>query len=289
MKARRVAFCFSGQTRTWKYCYPMWKKLMDEFDIEPDVFIHTWDHNTNQQRLNTWPDDFQNCDMVDDMADYLSTLNPKKYKIDTISVGKSCIKSTTDKILKYSPDLQPHQTVGWMAPQFYSMMYASFLKQQYEIENSFQYDLVFKFRNDLVLTEHHINRIMTSNIIPDVLDDQTMYTVHSGSSEVAIAGFARVGDVFFIAPSRVYDMICNFYRMIPYIFSMAFDCRGYPPEFYIAYYIKSLHLSFIDMSLDMTIARTPSYEKNLKNKGLNILDCDLIIHEKPENSNKPII
>jgi hypothetical protein len=279
MRKRRVAFCISGQTRKWKYCYPMLKKLMDEFEIEPDIFIHTWDHNTEQSRLGSWEGRFTDHTIDTEMDDYINTLMPKKYKIDTHKKSMDCISSSEDKIRKYMPSITAPITVGWQGPQFYSMMYSSHLKQEYELENGFEYDLVFKFRNDLIVKDSDIDTIMNEKIIPNVLDDSTIFTVHSGTSTVAAAGFARFGDIFFIAPSRTYDMVCNFYRMIPYIYTQVFNAVIYSPEFYLAYYIKSLQLEFIDLDFDLKIARPKSYQVGLKKLGLEPYDCDIIIEE----------
>jgi hypothetical protein len=76
-------------------------------------------------------------------------------------------------------------------------MYSAFLKQQYELENRIEYDLVFKFRNDLLLTEYDINRIINSKIIPDVPDSSVLYTVkNSKSSSSQITGSYLYNNVF---------------------------------------------------------------------------------------------
>ena len=60
----RIAFCLSGQLRTWRDCYQSWQLLFNRFQeqiiingnsqyspyvdesFDVDYFVHTWDFNT---------------------------------------------------------------------------------------------------------------------------------------------------------------------------------------------------------------------------------------------------
>tara|TARA_B110000503_G_scaffold65393_1_gene102797 strand:+ start:3824 stop:4894 length:1071 start_codon:yes stop_codon:yes gene_type:complete len=312
MKKLKVALCFSGQARTWEYCLPTWKKFMAQFEIEPDVFIHTWDFVTDQNRISSqkmnesqevkrkadphyvFKKEIQPSSKCDSVNEYISALNPKKYKIDNKTKSTKVFDDCTNKINKYDkrkhenpehvfeewvhPNGQKIHSAAWMGPQFYSMMYCSFLKQEYEIENNIQYDLVFKFRSDLLMSDFIINHITNSNIIPSVIPDDVVYTVAGGYSPYPAAGFGRVGDIFFGASSRVYDMVCGFYRNIPYMCYEVFTGQNLPPEIFFSYFIKSLKLSIVDIiwmvDPDIKVVREDEYFSNLKKYNIPQLTVD---------------
>jgi hypothetical protein len=317
MKKLKVALCFSGQARTWEYCLPTWKRFMAQFEIEPDVFVHTWDFVTSQNRViaqemqeiadakceadpnyvfEKQPQPSSKCDSVNQ---YISALNPKKYKIDNKTKSTKVFDNCTEEIMKYDkrkhenpehefgewihPNGQRVHPADWMAPQFYSMMYCSFLKQEYEIENDIQYDLVFKFRSDLLLSDFVIDHITNSGVIPSVIPDDVVYTAASGYSPYPAAGWGRVGDIFFCASSRVYDMICNFYRKIPYMCYEVFSGDRVAPEIFLSYYIKSLKLSIDDMAYigaELKIVREDEYFSKLKKYNIEKMECDMEIKGK---------
>ena len=45
MEKMKIAVCFSGQVRTWKYCYQNWIDNLTPLG-EVDYFCHFWDYNS---------------------------------------------------------------------------------------------------------------------------------------------------------------------------------------------------------------------------------------------------
>jgi hypothetical protein len=103
-----------------------------------DFFCHAWDYNTYKHKKINYGEGEQPVywaeDILVDRNELVQTLqlfNPKKFHID----DKSAL---------------PDDDHFFWHSLTYSMMYANYLKKQYEIENNFRYAYVIKTRYDTI-------------------------------------------------------------------------------------------------------------------------------------------
>ena len=130
LKQKRVAICFSGQIRDWQFAK---KNILNFFspsnqsNIKVDYFIHTWDTNTWRYPKTNHP--IFKDKKHNDLNQFLEAYSPVKYHMSVYDAND--------------------WKLAW-DPLFYSFEYSVLLKQQYELENNFVYDIVVKARPDVV-------------------------------------------------------------------------------------------------------------------------------------------
>lgn len=283
MKELRVAFCFSGQLRTWKECYPSWLKFASKFDTPPDIFCHIWDFNSNSARImNITNEQGINQLAIEEIDEFLNIINPSKYVIDGLEKSYEVTNEICNIISKLTDNAILNGSVDWVACQFYSNMHSAFLKHEYELENGFEYDLCFKMRYDMLFSELNIHVLFDK---PTLYNNEyisfngpnqnTLYTIHSGKLDVW--PFISVGDVFYYADSQMFDKISLFYYRLPYIFVKSFKCKIVKPEIYLYFYLKSILGKHIPISIDAKIVRDERYEEVVKSVTQELYNCDIII------------
>ncbi len=142
----KVALCLSGQVRTFRRCFPsQYKKLIAPF--KSDVFIHTWMYSGSyfrDARHHHYTDDY-------DISLY------EKYNTDEYLTDSACLAKLykPKKLLIEKPEKQrfidksPKASFFNALMMYYSIYKANELRQQYEIELGFKYDLVIRCRFDL--------------------------------------------------------------------------------------------------------------------------------------------
>lgn len=286
MKKLKVAFCFSGQLRTWKNCYPSWMKLFSNFETPPDIFCHLWDFNTNTGRITYLTKD-ENIQQIskDEIDEFLEIMKPKKYLIENIDKSKQADGLLNNRILElWNKPEDLHGNIYWIGSQFYSNMYSAFLKHEYEIENNFEYDLCFKIRYDLYFSDYTIELLFNTPIkynggyIPfDKPIPNTIYSVHSG--KLNEWPFITVGDVFYFGDSQIFDKFSLFYYRIAEIFIKSFNGKSAKPEHYLYFYLKSLMGKHTPIYVDPKVMRDEEYEKIVKSHNLELYNCDIINNE----------
>lgn len=234
MVDRRIAFCISGQPRTWKKCYQSWFNCLNHFGTNVDVFAHLWDFNTlpnsvpNAPDLKAW-----------DIPEFIDILKPKKILIES--------KKDVSNINNRHPDVKT--TIFPPAfNQFYSVRKAAYLKRQYEIENNFEYDIVFRLRTDLFLEK-------PVSIEDTTVDMNTMYTCVNHFDQ-EFQDF-RVGDIFYYSNSYAYDQASRFYDFLSYTDAsdVIRNTTMYPPEMAFYFYMKSIGLQNKSIFIDWKVVR----------------------------------
>jgi hypothetical protein len=176
MKKRKIAVCISGQIRTAVESAECFKSFFQDEDI--DVFIHTWyDHSLDNQ---------------DEVISQLKNLyNPKKFQIDE--------SPNTDR-LNFEVMLK-------------TIMLSNELKKKYEIENDIRYDVVVKYRFDILFQKD--TKFPSYDINP-----RTLY-YPQGNEGVIHTDFNNHGmtDVIFWGDSQTIDIACESYRLYKFILS----------------------------------------------------------------------
>lgn len=282
MKQLKAAFCFSGQLRTWKDCYPTWKKLMDQFDTPPDIFCHIWDFNSNTGRIDSLTKE-THIEKVspEEIQSYLDTLKPAKYIIEGQDKSYEVNLFTHMKIQSLLQNKDIQNSIFWAGSQFYGIMYSSFLKREFEMENNFEYDVCFRLRNDLFFSDADIEILFNRSIklnnmfIPiTIINDNTIYSVHSSTSYDW--PYVNIGDIFFFGNSQTYDNFSLFYYRLPDIFVKSFKCKLLKPESYLFFYLKSLLYHHIPLVCDPKIMRDKNYKETLIKYNEPLYNCDKV-------------
>jgi hypothetical protein len=169
MEKRKLAVCISGQIRTAIEAYSSFIKFFKNENI--DVFIHTWyDPNINDHS---------------EVIEKIKTLyKPKTFQIDV---------SPNYERLNFSVMLK-------------SFMLSNQLKKNYEIENDFRYDVVVKYRFDILSPPHII-------FPPDMIQQRTLYYPF-GNLGILESDYKNHGmtDVIFWGDSQTMDIATDVYR-----------------------------------------------------------------------------
>ena len=146
----KVALCLSGQARFLETCYyeSMKPNIID--DLNPDVFIHTWDTSimVDQHFINGTEGVMGDKIPYDLMETMISLYKPKKHIIEPQKYFEQN---------KWSDRLMPSIKSDHMYSMFYSINESNKLKKQYEDENNFIYDWVIRIRFDMAIPSGPLN------------------------------------------------------------------------------------------------------------------------------------
>jgi hypothetical protein len=282
IKPLKIAFCVSGQLRTWDKCYQNICKLvtkLEEKDANVDFFCHSWDFESESTPvlLYTGNDDVVKHDDIT-INDVLAIYKPKDYLFENYEKNKSVVEYIKNEGIKYK-----NQTpITWSSQQFYSLMRAAEMKRNYEINNNIQYDVCIRLRYDQYIPEKEIDNII-SKIFS--IQQNTIHTMHNRKHNTY--PFIIYGDVFWISDSLTYDKVATFYRALPTIDNKLFEeGMGTPPENVLTHYIKHLNIINSEMVLDLRICKTKEFIRKKTDLGLNGLGNNEIFYEDIVNDDE---
>jgi hypothetical protein len=270
----KVAFCLSGQLRTWRKCYSSWLSLFEKFKeqviidgilqdnkfsnetFEVDFFMHTWEFNTiPHYKWNVdWsePDPHKRRKLLEpfnntytplersEIDEIVTLLNPKDYIVEGWDISKN--REVVMDYIATSQTLDKNPIKGhlsWAGSQFYSILKSAYLKRKYEIENGFEYDLCIKCRFDLEFDEN-IKMIFARDF--EIPKKRTIYSVHNRSLDRY--PFNAIGDIFYYSDSQTFDLLTSLYDNIPYIEKSAFG-EGVSIEEVMTYIVRMFQLNNI--------------------------------------------
>ncbi len=137
----RVAICLSGFPRTMEYTFPYLKKyILDK--LNPDIFFYGYsddEHNISAR-------------------DIVSYYNPKQYIIRpyTTEIEEEIWSSYKTKAIN-NPNLPRAKPIQILS-QYYNVLHCNNLKQQYEYNNNFVYDIVIRARTDYYFYREFTNQ-----------------------------------------------------------------------------------------------------------------------------------
>ena len=199
----KVAVCLSGLPRQFKIGYKFHKKnLFDKY--QPDIFIHTW-FNENESEHN----------------EVIDLYKPKKYSIQKdrqIVLPQEYTRGTSERYPAYN-----------VFSLFKSIMESNNLKFQYENENNFTYDWVFRLRFDYALNREFDLENMDNNKIhfSQELQDRFM-----------------VADQFAFSSSQNMEIYSHVYPNLDRYYKMG--------EFMVAEHMITLHMK-LNMMMDKVV------------------------------------
>ena len=268
----RIAFCLSGQLRTWRNCYESWQLLFDRFKeqiiingntqyspyvdetFDVDYFIHTWDFNTTPHYKwdVNWnePDPHKRSELLkpfenayniikkEEILEILNIIKPKKSIIENWEVSKSRKKIMDDIASSQTIHKNPISShISWASSQLYSILKSAHLKREYELENKFEYDLCIRSRFDLNFDEN--NRMIFARDF-EIPQSRTIYSVHSRA--IDSYPFNIIGDILYYSDSQTFDLLSSMYDHMPHIEQNAFSERIKIEEV-MAYIVRMFQLN----------------------------------------------
>lgn len=234
----KIALCFSGAIREFKYCYPSIYKYIIE-PLNPDIFVHGWIIK-NTDKLNVkfkMKSDSCNKEYV------IDKLDPKDYVIDEYTekwesyiikkagiTGIDFLKNIPkkyDKICKtdkYAYKKYVYNACG----MYYKIMKCNELKCKYEKKHNFKYDIVIRIRFDFQWNNYllidDINVIKDNEIVIMKDDYVTMST-------------KITNDKFFYGTSDTMNKFCNIFNDIKRIYDKGLSIQGSDiSEYYLLHF-----------------------------------------------------
>lgn len=241
----KIAICFKGFSRHWRTTYPNWKTLFDKHDT--DVFIHTWDteeYKDHRDVINLESGNLGGHKL--DISAISELYKPKKIIAETYSdFHNKFVNEATwlEEGRKKYMEEYPDRTWMWygryipMMSVFYKWSQVSKLKQQYELENNFTYDVVLHTRTDFAITDEfileHTDHIVTG---PWPNTNHTQHWVDYNKG---------MNDLWAYGPSKKMDMMSNVYERLNEIWDFCMNTDGY--GFFEANNIHSLPITNIKL------------------------------------------
>ena len=283
----KVAFCLSGQLRTWKQCHTSWNLLFEKFkeemwinDIwqypqysketfEIDYFIHTWDFNTPphykwgvdwdnpniftdiqfEEALKLFNDAYTPIDKTE-IEEVIQILKPKDYIIEGWDVSNSRTEDMHNMTILHRLDkTQTHSHISWAASQLYSILKVAYLKRKYEIENKIEYDVCIRSRFDINFDDTNLILFARDFEKPK---PKTIYSVHNGS--LNRYPFNLIGDIFYYSDSQTFDLLSSLYDIVPHIEQSAFN-KSIKIEEVMTYVVRMFQLNNIFINSRPNVTR----------------------------------
>jgi hypothetical protein len=146
----RIAVCYSGQPRDIKECHNRHIEILHKWagnDSTIDFFIHLWFEDIQNDGKAFWEPYPKRGKWDSGIKNWIDqNIKPKKIQLEKPRVFTSGV---------LEPDKRcPHPVNNTMS-MFHSIYHANDLKRNFEKENNFIYDCVFRMRTDT----HFINDI----------------------------------------------------------------------------------------------------------------------------------
>lgn len=241
----RVAILLPGMLRNFEVVYPYFKKYVID-PLNPDIFFYGY---PNKKGLAY-------CE-----SKIIELWNPKKYTI------KEYTTELRKEICPYENELYMGRNLyatserashTWMSG-IYCVKNANILKQQYEQENNFTYDVVIKSRTDIFYYREHsseeLERAQKGELlIPESWDFKSVNAI--GASDVSAVSDSKTMDSY----CGLYDNIEKYFRESVYAFH---------PETYCGIHIDRQKLN-----------RTPLH--------VGVNDNGWVMFEHPDSPNTPL-
>ena len=193
----KICILISGEPRMYEQTYFSLKPLVEY--LNADIFIHSWDSVT-RPRTNDLQDDTPIVtDRIDSLeSKLLNYYNPKDYQIQSKSKIKEFLSEKNIPHIPYDYERYMYSNYGSVG-QWYSTQEANRLKQKYEQENNFKYDIQIKTRFDTIFcmqSEEEITKIKDIQLSKIKNKETDVYTpwFHIIDGEVLMEYSTLIGD-----------------------------------------------------------------------------------------------
>ena len=247
----RIAICFSAQVRTALYAVDNIKKFIGPLWNQCDFFCHTWLKDTDKLFEHEMYVLSNKTTVEQSTIDKLHEIYQfKKFKIE----------NWEDVVLQRPFD----------PPLFYSWIESLKLKQEYEKENNFKYDIVIKLRLD--------------NIYRDTLTLPGLLTKFEPNSLAAnnLMDNGSVDDFIFISDTNVSDKLIDWYE--PWLKqTKVYFAQLEMPDYLKQQGIKLINLGYdtglpIGLGSDIGILRDICKDYDTINNYGKCVECDKILY-----------
>lgn len=200
---KKIAICFSGGIRYFDSCIAtIIKNFVDpmrENENQVDIFFYLTYINELDKNLDN---NFKMVPSKFDRFKLLKTLEPKKYKLVEYNydLQREEMNINGEDFNDYEWKDERHKNYGYSAFGMYAKVFkCNQLKSEYEIENCFIYDYVWRARLDYIF----LDKISFTDNVCLIKD------------RYATSTNKETNDKFFGGPSHIMDQICNIYNEIP--------------------------------------------------------------------------
>lgn len=194
---RRVAVCFFGQPRTYKFCSKILKRVFEQERVQVDYFIHTWNRNTYG---TGWGDEEEVVDEKVLEKELQQIYSPKKVVVEDN---------------KYLGEIEEDDYMFDVLGMLYSMCRSIHYKREFEKREDFRYDLVIVCRLDLGFRGDSIlftpEEIYLQNLCPPKVL-LGLSTPNPILGECPESGFQTQIDLIFAMSSETSDTFAGAYR-----------------------------------------------------------------------------
>jgi len=188
----KIAVCLSGIPKYWEKSMISIKQFLPN----ADVFIHMWKiEHSDEINENTAYSYNKYTDIANvECKNIVDAYNTKKFVIQNFSTRLNNFVCENKKYHELIDDIQGSNSVAQLS-MFYSIREACRLKSEYERDNGFLYDIVFRIRFDSEI----INFIDLHSCVEDCV-----YIPQESD-------WGGINDQFSFGSSKIMDMVCECY------------------------------------------------------------------------------
>jgi len=191
----KVALCISGETRN--YNHPLvsdhfYKNLFDIY--QPDVFLSVWDHKgMSQYPPKPRDESYFNC-KINELELLNFYKNAKDIKIEN---QDRWLHSQSESIISLWNNYKVNgKLFPTSIPQLYKIWHANEMKKKFEKDHNFKYDVVIRFRPDLIMLDPLCINFENCDSI-----------IHMNTPRFFFPN--RIYDLFFFSKSENMNKICK--------------------------------------------------------------------------------
>lgn len=214
----KVAVLLAGELRNGLNKELIKHNLYNLFELyNCDVFVSTWnkkgyslDHGNSPAKPYMKEAVTEQC--LDSICDDIRAVNIEDYDLWLDNIDKRHVH-LIDKGIQQGRNLIKATAM----PQFYKIWDANRLKKQYEDKNGFKYDLVIRFRPDMLLLEP-----IPDNYLKAFSNNKTFRTVWTlNPPDIYIRH--RIYDIFFYCDSPTMDVLADAFTNFDTLLEHPFD------------------------------------------------------------------
>lgn len=224
----RIAVCFSGQVRCALENLPSMRSFFGSWFDRIDFFIHTWDINiihpikiSNKEHFHQlgytnidWTRMGQSRYMpVQNLDRVIEAYKPRSVLVENYrSVSEYWVRHWYERY-QAQLGLDAERPLDYWQPLYYTFRRSIELKQAYEREHNFQYDMVLKMRMDSVFCQEDPSTLGYSRFsCPKASLDLEIEHFNKDRSAFYVNqhDLRRVDDIIWYSNSRVMDTISGF-------------------------------------------------------------------------------
>jgi hypothetical protein len=206
----KISVCiYSNQNKINPIDLNRWNQFFLQFNNEVDYFCHFWDFN-----------EFSEKELTFNIKKFLIESDIKKNEI----LNEYKLENIKEDVINY-----------------YSLMRASYLKKEYEIQNQFFYDVCFALCIDKVFTNDEL-KIISKNVISTKKNSIYTYNLKTLND----FPYYQIDNKFYYSNSLTFNKLGEFYRFLPTFNEKSVDVEETPIGSSFYYYIKALKIKNIN-------------------------------------------